>query len=107
MHFSEYQSLARRTQNKRLNSDERLQHALYGLPSEVGEICGLFQKVFQGHQLDIGKVADEISDTLWFLGELCDVLGLDMDEVAEHNIEKLRQRYPDGFSEYRSTHRME
>lgn len=105
MTFSEYQRLARRTQNGRLTPDEKLRHALCGLPSEVGEVCGLFQKVYQGRPLDVEKVEDELSDCFWFVAELCDVLGLDMDEVAQHNIDKLKARYPDGFSEERSNAR--
>ena len=105
MDFNEYQALARRTQNKRLTSDDRLRHALCGLPAEVGEVCGLFQKVYQGHPLITEKVADELSDVFWFIAELCDVLGLSLDEIARHNIDKLRKRYPEGFSEEASVHR--
>lgn len=105
MNFNEYQNLARRTQNKRLNPDERLRHALCGLPSEVGEVCGLFQKVYQGRPLNADKVADEMGDCMWFLAELADVLGMSLQDIAENNIAKLRERYPDGFSAERSNAR--
>lgn len=105
MTFGEYQQLARRTQNDKLTLCERRMHALHGLASEVGEIHALYQKTFQGHALDVGKVIDELSDTLWFAAELADVLGVSLDAVAEHNIDKLRRRYPEGFSEERSLHR--
>ena len=62
MIFTEYQALARRTQNRRLTPDEKLRHALCGLPAEVGEICGHFQKVYQGHPLIVEKVAEEMGD---------------------------------------------
>ena len=107
MTFERYQELARRTQNRDLNESERLRHALWGLSAEVGEVCGLFQKTYQGHDIVRDDVAKEIGDCFWMLGELCDVMGFDMGGIAEQNIEKLRRRYPHGFSEYDSLHRTE
>lgn len=105
MDINEYQALARRTQNPALNGHERLLHALFGLCSEVGEIHSLYQKVYQGHALDTADVVDELGDLLWFAGELCDVLGLRLEYVATHNVEKLKQRYPEGFDAEHSLHR--
>jgi hypothetical protein len=34
---------------------------------------------------------------LWYLSNLCRILGVDLEQVAISNIEKLRKRYPDGF----------
>lgn len=103
--FDEYQALARRTQNNKLTPHERLEHALFGLCSEVGEIHSIYQKAYQGHTVDPVKVKDEMGDALWFLAELSDVLGLRLDAVARENIRKLMARYPDGFSEEHSVHR--
>ena len=105
MNFTQYQTQARRTQYGRLTSDEKLRHALCGLPAEVGEVCRLFQKVYQGHGLNALRVADEMGDVLWFLGELADVLGLSLEDIAQANIDKLRKRYPAGFDEDASLHR--
>lgn len=105
MTFREYQQLARRTQNGSITNFARRLHALHGLASEVGEIHALYQKVYQGHYLDTDKVVDELGDLMWFVSEMADVLGVSLDAVAEHNIDKLRRRYPEGFSEERSLHR--
>ncbi len=106
MNFNEYQDLARRTQNPKLTDDGRLNHALYGLCSECGEILGIYQKMFQGHEVDEDKVVDEMGDVMWFLAELADCLQVELDFVAKHNIEKLRRRYPGvGFDAERSLHR--
>lgn len=107
MTFHDYQELARRTQNPDLSPRERLEHALWGLTSEVGEICGIHQKTHQGHPLDMALVGKELGDTLWFVAELCDVYGYSMSEIAERNIAKLRKRYPAGFSAENSLHRSE
>lgn len=107
MTFSEYQELARRTQNHELNRHSMLDHALWGLSAEVGEVCGLFQKTHQGHSLSRDALSKEIGDVLWMLSELCDVYELDLGEIAEENIEKLRRRYPEGFDAEHSLHREE
>ena len=105
MTFNEYQTLARRTQNKDLTYDQRRYHALHGLVSEVGEIHGLFQKIYQGHPLSLDDLEKEVGDLLWFVAELCDVYHWSMGDVAAENIEKLRKRYPEGFDAERSVHR--
>lgn len=105
MTLNGYQYAARRTQNGKLNSCERRMHALHGLASEVGEIHALYQKTFQGHPLNADSVVDELGDLLWFAAELADVLGVSLDTVADHNIRKLRRRYPEGFDAEHSLHR--
>ena len=107
MTFNEYQELARRTQNEDLAYDQRRYHALHGLVSEVGEIHGLYQKLYQGHVLNLNDLEKEVGDLLWFVAELCDVYHWNMGDVATENIEKLRKRYPEGFDADRSVHREE
>ena len=98
MKLSEYQQAARRTQNVLLAKRDRVEHALWGMCSEVGEIHGIYQKVHQGHKFDKTKVAEEMGDLLWFIAELADEIGVSLDGVAEDNIAKLRIRYPEKFS---------
>ena len=105
MQFREYQEQARRTQNPALSPRQRTEHATWLLSSEVGEVCGIFQKTHQGHELNLPALRKEIGDVLWGLSELCDVFGFDMGAIAEENIAKLRKRYPEGFSAEHSLHR--
>ena len=107
MTFDEYQEKARRTQNPVLTRSELLQHALYGLCSEVGEIHGLMQKRFQGHPITSEHMVKEIGDALWMIAELCDSLYMRMGDVAQANIDKLRARYPEGFEVEKSLNRRE
>lgn len=105
MTISEYQKLAERTINESLSNDEKINHSLFGLPSEVGEVTGIFQKHLQGHPIDAGHLKKEIGDCMWMLAELCTVTGIEMEEVCEINIAKLKARYPDGFNTEQSIHR--
>lgn len=107
MDFSTYQQLASRTMNPALGREETLQHALYMSCAEVGEIHSLFQKKYQGHDISREHLVKEIGDVCWALAELCTVCNINMDEVARTNIEKLLERYPNGFEVDKSLNRRE
>ena len=103
---NEYQKLAMRTCNL-LHSplDDMACHAVFGLTSEAGEVAGLFQKRYQGHELDEEHLMKEIGDCLWMIAELCTAYGFSLEDVMQLNIDKLRARYPNGFDTEKSLHR--
>lgn len=107
MDISGYQRLAVRTINPNLDGMEVMHHGLFCLCGEVGEVHSLFQKELQGHPLDREHLIKELGDCLWAIAEICTACDIDMSEVAETNIEKLKARYPDGFSAEKSLHRAE
>lgn len=102
---NQYQALASRTQNTTLTHEQRELHALHGLASEVGEIHSIFQHVYQGEALDNSRIVDECGDLCWFLCELLDCIGESFEHVLEHNVVKLKKRYPNGFDDERSVNR--
>lgn len=102
---NEYQALAARTMNKKLNPAKQEAHALHLMASEVGEIHGIYQKFYQGHEIDNVELKKELGDLLWGIAEFCTVARWELEEIMEMNIEKLRKRYPEGFSEERSLNR--
>lgn len=101
MTFDEYQADALRTAGSM-----DLAYQALGLAGEAGEVADLIKKhIGQGHPLDRDRLAKEIGDVLWHAAMLCRVLGLSFGAVAKGNIEKLRVRYPEGFSPERSQDR--
>ena len=79
-----------------------------GLNGEAGECIDILKKHFyQGHDLDVDKLIDELGDVLWYIAEACTGIGVTMEEVAKRNIEKLKKRYPNGFETERSINRNE
>lgn len=70
-----------------------------GLTGEAGEVADYLKKVYgHGHPLDRQKVKKELGDVLWYVAVLANSFGLTLEEVAEANVQKLRERYPAGFS---------
>lgn len=106
--FRQYQLQTERTKMQFRTEEEELVYLTLGLSGEVGEVTEVVKKVvYHGHKLDEAVIEKEIGDVLWYLARLCHVLGLDMEEVAEANIDKLRKRYPNGFSKADSVNRKE
>lgn len=105
---NEYQKLAMRTSNKELSPDYHLINGALGLAGESGEVADLVKKNWmQGHVLDLDHIAKELGDILWYVAETATAIGYDLDTIMHMNIEKLKERYPDGFSSERSQHREE
>ena len=53
------------------------------------------------------KLLEEVGDVAWYLAETAHALGVSLEEVCQRNIDKLRARYPEGFSAERSLHRQD
>lgn len=105
MTLNKYQFKAARTINRSMSIQKIVRHSLLEMSSEVGEICGIYQKQMQGHPVNKDDLIEEIGDLLWGIAEICTANGFFLDEVAKANIKKLRARYPDGFDPERSLHR--
>lgn len=104
VNFNDYQALAWRTRGE----GQGLAIMALGLGGEAGEVCDLIKKhLGHGHPLDREKLVKELGDVLWYIACLAQLAGIDMHEIPTANIEKLRTRYPDGFSTERSMNRTE
>lgn len=107
MTANDYQTKAARTINRSLSQQDMTAHALYGLAAEVGELLGIHQKVYQGHNFDEEHAKKEMGDILWMCAEYCTAHDWMLADVMRANIEKLRERYPMGFESGKSLHRKE
>lgn len=113
MDAREYQHLAARTLIDRpgFEISDRDIMAVWdavGLAGESGEVVDLIKKgVFHQHGIDLSKLEKEIGDTLWYIAALCTTLGLDMAAIMRANIEKLKVRYPNGYSSGDSQRRVD
>lgn len=98
MTINEYQQLAMTTLNPALSKDEILINGVMGLCGESGEAIDIVKKWFaQGHELDREKLIKELGDVAWYLAEIAHAIGVPLEDVLQRNIDKLKERYPDGF----------
>lgn len=109
MQLNEYHEEVMRTADTAyMTRFERLTNGALGLCGEAGEVADLLKKaMFQGHEIDEERIAEELGDCAWYLVYTADAMGLRLEEILEKNKAKLRKRYPDGFDSDRSIHRAE
>lgn len=108
MTINEYQQLAMTTLNPALAKKDVLINGVMGLCGESGEAIDIVKKhLAQGHALDRDKLIKELGDIAWYLAETAFALDVPLEEVLQRNINKLRERYPEGFSAEKSIHRNE
>lgn len=123
MNPTEYQVNASRTEapagdayQRLLGSDDlppndnttptRLLHAVLGMTTEVGEIADQIKKhIFYGKEYKKDNAAEELGDLLWYIALYCNVSGFDLGEIMKANIEKLRARFPNKFTQEEALNR--
>ena len=95
MELSEYQRLSRRTAE--YPRAAWLAYPALGLAGEAGEVAEHAKKAIRD---DGGKVdeerkaamAKELGDVLWYVAQIASELSLDLDEIAQANLDKLLSR---------------
>lgn len=109
MNEDEYQQAAMRTAPwfpQDIYSDSLMINGVMGLAGESGECVDMVKKyLFQGHDLDKEHLAKELGDVAWYLAITARAIGYDLSTVLQMNVEKLKKRYPDGFTPENSIHR--
>lgn len=75
-------------------------HAALGICGEAGELADAVKKhVAYGKALDTDNVLEESGDLLFYAVQLLTMSGHTLEEAMEHNIKKLKDRYPQGYSD--------
>lgn len=100
MTFEEYQKQSRTTAIYP-NQGNNYIYPTLGLCGESGEVAEKIKKLIRD---DNGIVTDEkkeeikkeLGDIMWYLAQLCTEFGLNMDDVAAGNLEKLFSRMERG-----------
>ena len=95
MNFDEYQEKTRHTNV--YPEDNMLDCLALGLCSEAGEVAGKVKKAYRDGSDGLrSKVKKELGDVLWYASEIATEFGLTLEEVAEDNIHKLKDRHRRG-----------
>lgn len=81
-------------------STEESRLALYetGLAGEAGEVCDEIKKfLWHDKPLDRAKIERECGDVLWYLDRILMWIGCTIESAMQANVDKLAERYPDGW----------
>ena len=85
-----------------------LMHAAYGLAGEAGEFADCIKKnQVYDKPLDRDNAVEELGDLLWFIALACNALDVSMADIAKANIDKLRKRYPEKYTDHHAAARLD
>ena len=77
-----------------------------GIAGESGELVDVLKKIlFHGHPVNRDSLIEELGDILWYIDAIASSIGSSLEEIAEFNVDKLKKRYPEGFSFDKSVNR--
>ena len=100
MDINFYQKQALKTDQVPGNSEEELNASIVvpmlGLAGETGQLLSEYKKHLRdgdAHRLFKDRVAEELGDILWYVSNVASKFGLELDDVAERNLVKVRARW--------------
>ena len=81
-------------------------HMVLGMQTEAAEIADAYKKtIAYKKELDFVNVKEELGDILWYIANLCNMHGWDLRDIMQTNIDKLKARYPEKFTEENALNR--
>ncbi|MDJ0277328.1 nucleoside triphosphate pyrophosphohydrolase family protein [Sphingomonas sp. 2R-10] len=100
MDLKAYQAQALLTDKVPRTSEDEAATALIvpmlGLAGETGQLLSEYKKHLRdgaAHRLFKDRVGEELGDLLWYIANVASKFGLDLDQIAEKNLDKVRARF--------------
>lgn len=85
---------------------EEILHSIFGMQTELGEFTDIFKReFFYQKKPDLANIKEELGDIMWYWALAVRTLELDPEEILKINIEKLKVRFPEKFTEKEALHR--
>lgn len=83
----------------------RILHASLGFATEAGEILEALMESLNGKAFDEVNFMEELGDMNWYQAIALDETKLNFEQILKKNIEKLKKRFPEKFSEEKAIKR--
>lgn len=96
--LKEYQELCKSSAKKFDTKEKEILTWGLGFAGEAGDVANCIKKTFAHDNDQKHGIRENIGDTLWYAAMICNFFNWDMQEVLQENIEKLKKRFPDGFT---------
>lgn len=79
---------------------EDMVHAVLGIAGEAGELVDAIKKTWiYNKPLDRENVVEELGDLNFYIMHLQNILNITDEEILSHNVNKLNERYANGYSD--------
>jgi NTP pyrophosphatase (non-canonical NTP hydrolase) len=98
--LSEYQKICKITAKKDFaNKNEEIMTWGLGISGEAGDVASCIKKTFAHGNDQKEGIRENVGDVLWYAAMICNFFEWDFQEILEENLEKLKKRYPEGFTD--------
>mgnify|MGYP000166511578 CR=1 FL=1 len=97
MDLHDYQVEAQKSDRSHSGDLKSIMVPLLGLAGETGSLLTEYKKwLREGDRYKVftDQVSEELGDILWYVSNIATKLNLDLDEVAQENLAKLSERWP-------------
>ncbi len=98
--LKEYQEACEMTARKDFETPkEEIMTWGLGVTGEAGDVASCIKKTFMHDNDQKEGIKENIGDVMWYIAMICNFFDWDMQKILDGNVEKLKKRYPEGFSE--------
>ena len=94
----QYQALCKLTAKKFETSEKEILTWGLGIAGEAGDVASCIKKTFAHDNDQREGIKENIGDALWYAAMICNFFGWELQDILTANLEKLKQRYPNGFT---------
>ena len=96
--LKEYQDKCKITAKKFDTPKEEILTWGLGMTGEAGDVASCIKKTFAHDNDQREGIKENIGDVLWYMAMICNFFNWNLQEILEDNLEKLKVRYPKGFT---------
>jgi len=97
--LKDYQEFCKTIAGKYDNSEKEIFTWGLGVAGEAGDVAGCIKKTFSHGNDQKAGIKENLGDTLWYIAMICNFFGWNLTEILNENMDKLKKRYPQGFTE--------
>jgi NTP pyrophosphatase (non-canonical NTP hydrolase) len=99
MNLKEYQEACKKTAKEFATPETEIATWGLGIAGEAGDVASCIKKVFaQKNEAIKEGLKENLGDIMWYIAMICNFFDWELEGVLNENIEKLRKRYPKGFT---------
>jgi NTP pyrophosphatase (non-canonical NTP hydrolase) len=99
MDLKEYQELCKITSKVFESPEKEISNWGLGIAGETGDLVGCIKKTFFHGDDQKAGIKENLGDTLWYMAMIANFFGWKLEDILQENIDKLKKRYPQGFTE--------
>ena len=99
MRPNEYQELVKRTAADYDDKTKEISNWGLGIAGEAGDVASCIKKTYFHNNDQTDGIRQNLGDTMWYMAMICNFYGWKLEDIMAENIDKLKKRFPEGFTE--------